>query len=223
LYIVKNEDLWLGKSIENLLAGRVRPGKITVVDTGSVDDTVPIVRNLGVKLVEIEMLPQDLGEVKNYYLRKAKSDIVLNLDGNEILPVRFVEIIDDVLNCLNWKYKHLSSLGFPFLEVDSIESVVVHGVESWKIGHRGAPITRARVFHRDRVSFRRGYPNLRMRRPGVNLSTYPKEHYGLHMRRLGQSSRDKELYSGRRNPKMIKEFSRYPINDVKFKKSDLLL
>jgi len=77
--IAKNEALNIGKSIESY---KDYVDEIIIVDTGSIDETEEIAKNLGAKVLKFEW-KNDFAAAKNFALDNAKGDWIIFLDADE--------------------------------------------------------------------------------------------------------------------------------------------
>lgn len=90
---VRNGGTWIGDAIRSVRQDSSVIGKIIVIDDGSTDDTVAIVRNLPTdgKLVLIRQAPSGLIATLNNGLRLATAPLIGRMDADDLsLPGRFV-------------------------------------------------------------------------------------------------------------------------------------
>ncbi|VYT64442.1 glycosyltransferase [Clostridium tertium] len=79
--IVKNEEKYIAKSIDSI---KDIVDEIVIVDTGSTDSTLDIIKNYNVNLYNYKW-ENDFASARNYAVNKAKSDWIIFLDADEIL------------------------------------------------------------------------------------------------------------------------------------------
>ena len=102
MYRIKNEERWIGKSLE---AVSDICEEIVILDNGSTDDTVKICKGFD-KVVDIHQqigLSFDETRDKNTLLdmaRKRKPDLILTLDGDEIIQKHARDILFEELTIL---------------------------------------------------------------------------------------------------------------------------
>ena len=114
MYRLKNEERWIAKSIESILD---ICSEIVILDDGSTDKTVEVCSKYD-KVVDIYQqkdLPFDETRDRNLLLEmalKRKPDIILSMDGDEILMPFSKEILFEELDTL---YPESSVFEFQFL------------------------------------------------------------------------------------------------------------
>jgi glycosyltransferase involved in cell wall biosynthesis len=81
--VVKNEELMIGHSLDSV---RGLADEVVVVDTGSTDRTLEKAREAGARIVS-HRWDGSLGKARNAYLREARGDWVLVLDGDETVAL----------------------------------------------------------------------------------------------------------------------------------------
>ena len=79
--IVKNEEKYIAKSIDSV---KDIVNEIVIIDTGSTDSTLDILKNYNVKLYNYKW-ENDFASARNFAINKIKSDWILFLDADEIL------------------------------------------------------------------------------------------------------------------------------------------
>ena len=115
-YRIKNEEKWIKKSLESILD---ICSEVVILDDGSTDDTLSICKKFP-KVVDInhqEGLPFDETRDRNKLLKmalKRKPDIILSLDGDEILMPNSKEILSEELNVF---YPEKKIFEFQFLTI----------------------------------------------------------------------------------------------------------
>ena len=92
IVITKNEE----SNIEACLESIAFADEVIVVDSGSVDSTVELAKNLGAKVVETENWP-GFGPQKNRALAFATGDWVLSIDADERVSAALADEIQSVL------------------------------------------------------------------------------------------------------------------------------
>jgi len=130
IYRIKNEERWIAKSIESVLD---ICSEIVILDDGSTDKTLEICSNYD-KVVDIcsqENLPFDETRDRNLLLKmalKRKPDIILSMDGDEMLAPFSKEILFEELNVL---YTQSSVFEFQFLSLwDKYNQIRFDGIYS---------------------------------------------------------------------------------------------
>lgn len=93
--IIKNEQKFIKQCLDNALP---LVDEAVIVDTGSKDDTVNIIRKYGnkVKLIQIDW-ENDFSKARNVYLDKAVGDWILVLDADE----KIVSNRDELIKCIS--------------------------------------------------------------------------------------------------------------------------
>lgn len=92
--IVKNEEKYIAKSIDSV---KDIVNEIVVVDTGSTDSTLEILKNYKVKLYNYKW-ENDFAAARNFAINKVNSDWILFLDADEILDESSK---DNLINYIN--------------------------------------------------------------------------------------------------------------------------
>lgn len=92
--IVKNEENYIAKSIDSV---KNIVNEIVIVDTGSTDSTLEILKNYNVKLYNYKW-ENDFASARNFAINKVKSDWILFLDADEILDEASK---DNLINYIN--------------------------------------------------------------------------------------------------------------------------
>lgn len=110
--IVKNEEKNIGDCLNNL--SNVCD-EIVVVDTGSNDNTINIIKSY--KNVQLEHFKwiEDFSEARNYAKSKMKSDYIFSVDADEILTDTLIESLNSLKM---YNFKGLNSLNM-YIELDS--------------------------------------------------------------------------------------------------------
>ncbi len=88
---VRNEEV----KIERTLASVQWADEVVVVDNESTDKTASIARQYGAKVMRGKNNPM-LNVNKNFGFTKAKSDWILSLDGDEVIPPELAKEIQDI-------------------------------------------------------------------------------------------------------------------------------
>ena len=116
VYRIKNEERWIKKSLESVLNVC---SEAVILDDGSTDNTLSICKKFP-EVVDIhhqEGLPFDETRDRNKLLKmalKRKPDIILSLDGDEILMPSSKEILSEELDVF---YSEKKIFEFQFLYV----------------------------------------------------------------------------------------------------------
>ncbi len=90
--IVKNEEAMLARCLESVKGA----DEIIVVDTGSIDKTKEIAKNLADKVYDFKWI-DDFAAARNFALSKATGDWVLSIDADEMLDSNGIENIRKML------------------------------------------------------------------------------------------------------------------------------
>lgn len=105
--IVKNEQEVIARCINSVIE---IIDEIIIVDTGSTDDTVDIVKELGAKVYEIEW-EDNFAKARNYAFSKATNDYILWLDADDILNPNDIgkfkklkDTLDDSIDAVTMSY-----------------------------------------------------------------------------------------------------------------------
>lgn len=86
--IAKDEEHIIGKTLTQAVK---MSDDVCLIDSGSIDKTVAIAKNFGVKVYNLDW--QGYGPTKNYGASKAKYDWILSLDADEVADQKFVDTI----------------------------------------------------------------------------------------------------------------------------------
>lgn len=93
---VFNESRLIGAKLANLKKIRY-PGKleIIVIDGGSTDDTLKLLKNRTAKFKDLKILGSNRGKIQqlNFGLKKANGEIIVVTDADAILPVNALDIL----------------------------------------------------------------------------------------------------------------------------------
>lgn len=92
--IVKNEEKKIKKCIESV---KTIVNEIIVVDTGSDDNTVSVVKDLGAKVYYYKW-NKDFSAARNYALKKAKGDWIIFLDSDEYVSEESLKYIKNIID-----------------------------------------------------------------------------------------------------------------------------
>lgn len=95
--IVKNEEKYIEKSIDSV---KDIVNEIVIVDTGSTDSTLEILKNYNVKLYNYKW-ENDFASARNFAIDKVKSDWILFLDADEILDEASKDNLINYINTTN--------------------------------------------------------------------------------------------------------------------------
>lgn len=100
--IVKNEEKNIERCLESIID---LSEEIIVVDTGSTDNTIPLAKSYGAKVIEYTW-NNDFSDARNKSLEYATKDWILFLDADECLSPDSINLMDNILsNHLNDKFK----------------------------------------------------------------------------------------------------------------------
>lgn len=97
--IVKNEDQWIWYALKSIYAAA---REIIIYDTGSVDNTVPIIESFGQEKIRFEKFTlnnsKDLTSLRQRQLAETKSEWFLLVDGDEIWPGKSLTKLIEAIN-----------------------------------------------------------------------------------------------------------------------------
>ena len=79
--IVQNEEKYIQKCLDSI---QDVADQIVVIDTGSEDDTIPLVKEYDTDLYHYDW-ENDFSEARNYSLREASGEWILQIDADEVL------------------------------------------------------------------------------------------------------------------------------------------
>ena len=224
-YIIQNEDKWIKKSID--LTSKFIDN-VLVVDTGSEDDSVNLIKDTSAKLISHGKIKiEDFSQVKNYYLKEVITPLVLFIDGNEIISRRGFRWLSHAINTIPLTKSGLTDgcISIPQYEVKGIKEDKRHFYVEYYDRARG----RRRLCAKDRVRYRRGFgASVLGNTDGLEVDavcfSFSCNEVGLfwHLRQLGQSSIDDKLELRKtRNNAALKDWARYPVKTLKVVKREL--
>ena len=87
-----NRETLVGETISNLLAQTLPPFEIIVVDDGSTDQSVNVIRSFGDKVKLIQQPNQGPGAARNAGLRIATGDFIQFQDSDDLLSLNKIEV-----------------------------------------------------------------------------------------------------------------------------------
>jgi glycosyltransferase involved in cell wall biosynthesis len=139
--IVKNEDQWVYYAIQSVLS---YVDEFLIVDTGSTDHTVEIIRSIKskkIKFTESQVTtPGDMTKLRNSQIQETKSDWIWLVDGDEIYPKSVAEEV--VTSIKQQKYRCITIRRNDLL--GDIYHAQLPSVGSYEIfGEKGHLVTRA--------------------------------------------------------------------------------
>lgn len=120
--IVKNEEHNIGRWLDNMLK---LADDIVVVDTGSQDCTVDLVRERGIEPYYFEWC-NDFAVAKNYAISKAKGDWILFLDADEYFDEQSIMAFSAVMQKYHRK-KEIGAILCRLIDIDSDNKNMVRG------------------------------------------------------------------------------------------------
>jgi glycosyltransferase involved in cell wall biosynthesis len=82
-----NREALIGETIRNLLLQTLPPGEIVVVDDGSTDNSVEVIRSFGTKVKLIQQFNQGPGAARNAGLKVAVGDYIQFQDSDDLLSL----------------------------------------------------------------------------------------------------------------------------------------
>lgn len=89
-----NQSLYLRDTVENALKSTYRPLEILIVNDGSTDNSLKLARVLSEEHPEVRVIDQVNGGVskaRNHGIREAKGEILLPLDGDDLISPDYIE------------------------------------------------------------------------------------------------------------------------------------
>src|SRR5579864_366780 len=86
-----NRETLIGETISNLLAQTLPPSEIIVVDDGSTDKSVDVIRSFGDKIKLIQQSNQGPGAARNAGLRIATGDFIQFQDSDDLFSLNKIE------------------------------------------------------------------------------------------------------------------------------------
>jgi len=107
--IVKDEQDWLEQCLNSV---KDLNAELVIVDTGSKDRTIEIVKSFGAKLFE-QTWSDDFSYHRNFSISQASGDWILVLDADEMLEPshlpRFKQYMQDDKKCFSLTHRHYSN------------------------------------------------------------------------------------------------------------------
>ncbi len=90
---VWNRGNLVGEAIESCLAQTRLPDEILIIDDGSTDDTLQVVRKYQSTLIRVvERKRQGIPRTRNYAVENTKGDVILSLDSDDIMMPDCLEL-----------------------------------------------------------------------------------------------------------------------------------
>lgn len=102
--IVKNEEKLLPRCLNSV---KDAVDEIIIVDTGSTDNTVEIAKSFGAKVYNFKWI-DDFSAARNYSLKYAACDYILNLDADEYID-NSVKLREDMLSGKDYYYLKINN------------------------------------------------------------------------------------------------------------------
>ena len=87
-----NRETFIGETISNLLEQTRPPDEIIVVDDGSIDSSVAIIRSFGEKVTLIQQANQGPGAARNAGLRMARGEFIQFQDSDDLFSLNKIEV-----------------------------------------------------------------------------------------------------------------------------------
>lgn len=87
-----NREALIGETISNLLAQTLSPAEVIVVDDGSTDGSVEVIRSFGARVKLIQQANQGPGAARNAGLRAATGDYVQFQDSDDLYSLNKLEV-----------------------------------------------------------------------------------------------------------------------------------
>lgn len=126
--IVKNEEKYIEQCIKSVMSV---VDEMVIVDTGSTDNTVKIVKKLGAKVFSYEW-ENDFSKARNFAISKATSDWIFILDADEVLHPDDVHLIRPAIQTTNGDFLKTSIHDFLGEEADMNNFLVRSGRHIFK-------------------------------------------------------------------------------------------
>ncbi|TDQ16231.1 glycosyl transferase family 2 [Algoriphagus boseongensis] len=89
-----NQAKYLRETVENALQSTYRPIELVIINDGSTDNSLEIAKELEKEFPEVRVLDQPNGGVsvaRNNGIQSAKGDIILPLDGDDLITPNYME------------------------------------------------------------------------------------------------------------------------------------
>jgi len=87
-----NRASLVGETIENMLRQSLPPAEVIVVDDGSTDDSVKVIRSFGDRVRLIEQSNQGPGAARNRGLAAARGDFIQFMDSDDLASLNKLEV-----------------------------------------------------------------------------------------------------------------------------------
>ena len=156
--LVKNEDQWIWYSLNSVID---YVDEIMVWDTGSTDNTVPIIKSISSPKIKFQLrlapTPQEMTQARQEMLDQTRSDWLMILDGDEIwTPPAFEESLA-AINSQNSHYLINSYINL----IGDVHHRQENLAGKYHIGpHQGFVTIRFINLNKlGRLKYQRGYPN----------------------------------------------------------------
>ena len=94
-----NRESLIGETLENMLSQTLQPQEIIVVDDGSTDDSVVVIKEFGSKVKLICQPNQGPGAARNAGLKVAKGDYIQFFDSDDLCSLNKLEAQAKLLEC----------------------------------------------------------------------------------------------------------------------------
>ncbi|WP_342646849.1 glycosyltransferase family A protein [Mucilaginibacter sp. CSA2-8R] len=87
-----NRAAIIGETIDNMLSQTLKPHQIIVVDDGSADDSIKVVKGFGDKVILIEQKNAGPGAARNAGLKIATGDFIQFMDSDDLASLNKLEV-----------------------------------------------------------------------------------------------------------------------------------
>lgn len=108
---VFNEEAYIGKCLEGLVAQNEKADEIIIVDNNSTDKTAKVCRQFGVKVIKEKR--QGMTPARNRGFNQAKYEIIARCDADTIVPKNWIKKIKK-----NFSNDHIDALVGPLILYD---------------------------------------------------------------------------------------------------------
>jgi len=177
--IVKNEEDCLGKCLESI---KEIASEIIIVDTGSSDNTIKIAKEFGAKIYHFEWI-NDFSAARNFSLKKATQPWTLILDADELISIKDLSIIREMLKGPEMAYAFVTR---NYVKTRDAENITINKneYENEEVGYIGwCRSDKVRLFPTNSEICFSGQvhelvePSIKNLNIKIELSTVPIHHY----------------------------------------------
>lgn len=118
-----NRASLIGATIQNMLEQTLPPDEIIVVDDGSTDNSVEIIKSFGSRIKLIQQTNQGPGAARNAGLRLSKGELIQFMDSDDLASVNKLEVQAQALANTNYDFAYC-----PWVRC-TIEDRLIHFVD----------------------------------------------------------------------------------------------